>query len=198
MSTFEISDKNVIMASFDVSKEVRKAFEEHKKAWEEKEMHELLACYTKDHHSSITQIKDFILPPIDYAKEVHTAKVSHSSTSVTPEDVSAIFFEHVNFTRNMVGEEIAKCLAKFSQNSKYQPATFAATHPTAPSPSATPPPYGMPLNYFSGQTPPVHNTSMTVYTPEPVPISTIPPTSVVPSQANFVSPLASIGVGGNV
>jgi hypothetical protein len=32
MSTFEISDKNVIMASFDVSKEVRKAFEEHKKA----------------------------------------------------------------------------------------------------------------------------------------------------------------------
>jgi hypothetical protein len=33
MSTFEISDKNVVMASFDdVSKEVRKMFEERKKA----------------------------------------------------------------------------------------------------------------------------------------------------------------------
>jgi hypothetical protein len=36
MSTSEISDKNVIMASFDdVPKEVRKAFKERKKAREE-------------------------------------------------------------------------------------------------------------------------------------------------------------------
>jgi hypothetical protein len=123
MSTFEISDKNVVMASFDdVSKEVRKMFEEHKKAREEKEMQELLACYMKDRRGSITQIKEHVLPLIDYAKEVHTAK----------------------------------------------PATFATIHPTAPSSSATPstsatpPPYGMPLNYFSGQMPPVHNTSMTL------------------------------------
>jgi hypothetical protein len=123
MSTFEISDKNVVMASFDdVSKEVRKMFEERKKAREEKEMQELLACYMKDHRGSITQIKEHVLPLIDYAKEVHTAK----------------------------------------------PATFATTHPTTPSSSATPstsvtpPPYGMPLNYFSGQMPPVHNTSMTL------------------------------------
>jgi hypothetical protein len=55
-----------------------------------------------------------------------------------PEDASAMFFEHVKFTRNMVGEEIAKGLAKFSKNSKYQPATFATTHLTAPSLSSTP------------------------------------------------------------
>jgi hypothetical protein len=31
MTTFEISDKNIVMASFDdVPEEVRKAFEEHK------------------------------------------------------------------------------------------------------------------------------------------------------------------------
>jgi hypothetical protein len=66
-----------------------------------------------------------ILPLIDYAKEVHTAKVSHPSTSVTPQDVSAMFFEHVKFTRNMVGEEIGKWLAKFLQNSKFQPTTVA-------------------------------------------------------------------------
>jgi hypothetical protein len=120
MSTSEISDKNIIMASFDdVPKEVCKVFEEHKKAREEKEMQELLACYVKDHRGSITQIKKPILPLMDYAKEVHTAKVSHPSTSVTPKDVSAMFFEHVKFTRNMVGEETAKGLAKFSQNSKY-------------------------------------------------------------------------------
>jgi hypothetical protein len=96
-------------------------------------MQELLACYMKDHHGSITQIKEPILPPTDYAKEVHKAKVPHPSTSVTPEDVSAMFFEHVKFTRNMVWEEIAKGLAKFSQNSKYQPTTAATAHVMTPS-----------------------------------------------------------------
>jgi hypothetical protein len=203
MSTSEINDKNVVMASFDdVSEEVYKMFEECKKAQEE-EMQELLACYAKDRRGSITQIKEHVLSPIDSMKEVHTTQVSHPSTSLNPKDVSAMFFEHVKFTRNMMGEEIAKGLATFSQNSKYQPATFATTHPTVPSSSATPstsvtpPPYDMPLNYFSGQMPPVHNTSMTLYTSEPVPISTIPPTSVVPSQANFVPPLESTGAGGN-
>jgi hypothetical protein len=70
------------------------------------------------------------------------------------------------------------------------------TSSATPSTSATSPMYGMPLNYFSGQTPPVHNTSMTD-TIEPVPISTIPPTSAIPSQANLVPSLASTGAGGN-
>jgi hypothetical protein len=74
-------------------------------------MQELLACYVKDHHGSVTQIKELVLPPIDPTKEVHTTKVLHSSTSVTPKDVFAMFSEHVKFIRNMVGEEIAKCLA---------------------------------------------------------------------------------------
>jgi hypothetical protein len=63
----------------------------------------------------------------------------------------------------MVGEEIAKGLAQFSQNLKYQHTTIATTHPTlaTPSTSATQPLYGMPLNYFGGQTPSAHNTSDT-------------------------------------
>jgi hypothetical protein len=192
MSTSEISNKNIVMASFDdVPEEVCKAFKECKKAREEKEMQELLPCYAKDRRGSIMQIKEPVLHPIDYAKKVHIAKVSHPSTSVTPEDVFTMFSEHVKFTRNIVGEEIAKGLAKFSQNSKYQPAAFATAHPTTPSSSATPstsatpPPYDMPLNYFSGQTPLVNNTFMTLYTPEPIPISTIPPTSATLGQANF-------------
>jgi hypothetical protein len=166
--------------------EVRKAFEERKKARQEKEMHELLACYANDHRSSIMQIKEHVLPLIDYAKEVHTAKVSH-----------------VKFTRNMVGEEIAKGLAKFSQNSKYQPTIVATVHLMTPSSSATPstsatqPPYGMPLNYFGGQTPPAHNTSMMLYTPEPVPISTIPPTSAMPGTVSFVPPLSPVSTSSN-
>jgi hypothetical protein len=139
MSTFEISNENVIMASFnDVPEEVCKAFEECKKAIEEKEMQELLACYARDRRCSITQIKELVLPPINSTKEVHTAKVSHPSTSVTPKDVSAMFSENVKLTRNMVGDEVAKGLVKFSQNSKYQPTTFATTYPTTTSPSATP------------------------------------------------------------
>jgi hypothetical protein len=57
MTTSEINDKNVIMASLDdVPEEVCKVFEECKKAREEKEMQELLTCYVKDHRGSITQI----------------------------------------------------------------------------------------------------------------------------------------------
>jgi hypothetical protein len=83
MSPFKINNENVIMASFnDMLEEVCKAFEESKKTLE---MQELLACYAKDRRRSITQIKELILPPIDSTKEVHTAKVSHPSTSVTLE-----------------------------------------------------------------------------------------------------------------
>jgi hypothetical protein len=120
-----------------------------------------------------------------------------------PKDISAMFSEHAKFTKNMVGEEVAKSLAKFSQNSKYRPSTFTNIHPTAPSSSSTPstsvtqPPYGIPLNYFCGQTPPTQNTSMTLYTPEPVPISTIPPTSAILGQASVVPPFAPTGTGGN-
>jgi hypothetical protein len=196
MTTSKISDKNIVMASFnDMPEEVCKAFEECKKA-QEKEMQDLLACYAKDCHGS-TQIKEPVLPSIDSAKEVHIAKVLHPSTSVIPEDVSAMFSEHVKFTRNMVREEIARGLAKFSQNSKYQPTIVDTTHLTTPSTSATQPSYDMPLNYFGGQTPPAHNTSMTLYTPEPVPISTIPPTLVIPGTASFMPPLAPVSTGSN-
>jgi hypothetical protein len=78
-------------------------------------------CYTKDHRGSVTQIKEPILPPIDFTKEVYKEKVSDSSTSVTREDISAMFSEHAKFTRDMVGEEVTKGLTKFSQNSKYHP-----------------------------------------------------------------------------
>jgi hypothetical protein len=139
MATFEMSNENIATTSFnDVPEEVHKAFKECKKVWEEKEMQELLAYYTKDHRGSMTQIKKLVLPSIDSTKEVHTTKVSNPYTSVTPEDVSAMFFEHVKLTRNMVGDEVAKCLAKFSKNSKYQPTTFATTHPMTPSTSSTP------------------------------------------------------------
>jgi hypothetical protein len=61
MPASEISNENIIVASFDyMPEEVRKAFKQHKKSREE-EMQELLACYTKDHCGSITQIKEPIL-----------------------------------------------------------------------------------------------------------------------------------------
>jgi hypothetical protein len=88
MTTSEISNKNVIMALFnDMPEEVCKAFKERKKAREEKEMQELLACYAKDHRSSITQINVLILPLIESTKEVHMMKVSHPSTYVTSQQL---------------------------------------------------------------------------------------------------------------
>jgi hypothetical protein len=114
-----------------------------------------------------------------------------------------MFFEHAKLTRNTVGDEVANGLAKFSQNSKYRPTTFATTHPMTPSSSATPstsatrPLYGMPLNHFSGQAPPAHNISMTLYVLEPVPISSILPTLAIPGQTSIVPPLALTSVGSN-
>jgi hypothetical protein len=202
MSSSEISNENIVVASFDyMPEEVRKAFKQHKKAREE-EMQELLACYAKDRCGSITQIKELVLPSIDYIREVHTVNVSHPSTYITSEDVSAIFSEHVKFTRNMEGEEIATGLVSFHKilNTSPQPLLLHILrllvhrlhlahrrHHVV----------RMPLSYFSEQTPPAHNTSMTLYTPEPVPISTIPPTSARPGQVSFVPPLMSVGAGGN-
>jgi hypothetical protein len=69
MSTYEISNENIIMALFDdVPEEIHKSFKERKKARDEKEMHELLTCYMKDCRKSVTQIKEPILPPIDSMK----------------------------------------------------------------------------------------------------------------------------------
>jgi hypothetical protein len=132
----------------------------------------------------------------------HANQGAHSSSDrlhkrgTHSEGIASIYLCHPR-------DEVAKGLAKFSQNSKYQPTTFATTHPTATSPSATPntsatqPPYGMPLNYFSRQTPPTRNTSMTLYTSEPVPISSIPPTSIISGQASIVPPLAPTSAGSN-
>jgi hypothetical protein len=55
----------------------------------------------------------------------------------------------------------------------------------------------MPLNYIGGKTPPAHNTSMTLYTPKPIPTSTILPTSAIPGTANFVPPLTPVSTGRN-
>jgi inorganic pyrophosphatase/exopolyphosphatase len=97
MTTSKVINENVITALFDdVLEEVCKAFKERKKAQAEKEMQELLAFYMKDRHGSVTQIMELVLPPIDSTKEVHIAKVSHPSTSVTPEDVSLCFLSMLN------------------------------------------------------------------------------------------------------
>jgi hypothetical protein len=114
-----------------------------------------------------------------------------------------MFSEHAKFTMKMIREEITNWLAKFLNNSKYQPTTVATAYLTTPSASATPstsmtqPLYGMPLNYFGGQIPPAHNTFMTLYTAEPIPISTILPTSAIPAMASLVPPLAPMSSGSN-
>jgi hypothetical protein len=96
MPTSEINNENVIMSWFDdVPKEVHKAFEERKKAREEKEMQEL-ACYAKDHHGFVTQIKEPVLLLIDFMKEVHTVKVLNSSTSVSPRIFPLCFLRTLN------------------------------------------------------------------------------------------------------
>jgi hypothetical protein len=164
MSTTEISDKNIVMASFDdVTEAARKAFEERKKAREEKEMQEFLACFTKDRRGSITQIKEPVLPPIDSEKEVRTAQVSHPSTSVTPEDVTGMLNDHTKHLTNHLHhmlenglEKIIKTLSP-SSNSGSVPSIPQAPSSSARHETLENPPYGMPKNFTPAQTPPVMN-----------------------------------------
>jgi hypothetical protein len=80
------------MALFDnVLEEIRKTFEEHKKAREEKEIHELLSYYAKDRRGSITQINEPVLPPINSTKEVHTTRY-HIHLPLSPPRMSLLCF----------------------------------------------------------------------------------------------------------
>jgi predicted ATPase len=152
MTTSEVSNENGVTTLFnDVPEEVHKAFEERKKARAE-EMQELLACYAKDRHDchanqGACSSSDQLCKRGTHSKGIASVYLSY------PRGCLRYVFQACKLTRNIVGDEVAKVLAKFSQNSKYQPTTFATTHPTTPSSSVTPstsatrPSYGMPLNH---------------------------------------------------
>jgi hypothetical protein len=59
----------------------------------EKELKDLLACFKKDRHIVVSQVKQVVLPPIDNSTKV-TPNVRTSSTLVTYEDVSSMFVEY--------------------------------------------------------------------------------------------------------
>ena len=68
----------------------------------------------KDCRGSVTKIKEPVLSPLDATAKVHTALVQISSTIVTPEEMSAMFTNYMKLTKNMVGEQVASELSKFS------------------------------------------------------------------------------------
>lgn len=71
--TSEISTTNIVMPSLEkLPKETRKTFlerrrapKEARKAREERELQEYLACFKKDHQGSISQVKEPVLPAAD-------------------------------------------------------------------------------------------------------------------------------------
>ena len=167
---------------------MRKMYEEYKAAREEKEKLEFLSCFTKDRRGSVTKIKEPVLPPLDDTNKVHTAKVQNSSATVTPEEMSAMFSDYMKLAKNMVDEQVASELTKFSRNSKYAyvPESGTSTPPVssaAPDASAAQPLYGMPTGFYAGQTPPPRdlfsrpNTDMVTYSAQPTPINVAYPSS---------------------
>ena len=61
----EVDADNIIKPNFEeLSTEHRQAFEEYKKAREEKEMQEFLAKFKKDRQGNITSIEEIKFPPL--------------------------------------------------------------------------------------------------------------------------------------
>jgi hypothetical protein len=105
----EIDLKNVIMMTLEeVPKEQCKAFEAHRHATEERrkaeealELQEFLACFKKERHGKVTQVKEAMLPSTrDKAKVM--PDVSTSSPSVTPEDVTGMLNDHIKHMTNQL------------------------------------------------------------------------------------------------
>ena len=73
-----MDDGNIIKLNFEeLSAEHRQAFEEYKKAHEEKEMQEFLAKFKKDRQGNITSIEEIKFPPLHNEQvELAVSKIS--------------------------------------------------------------------------------------------------------------------------
>lgn len=99
-----------------------------------------------------------MLPTVLPSTEV-TSSSQPSILAITAEDVSNKFNDFVKNTQNDISYQINEGFAKLLRNMNVA-STSAAIPVNAQSSSASPtlpvenPQYGMPLNYFNGQTPP--------------------------------------------
>ena len=157
-STTELNKENIIPSTKEhLSEDIRQLLEERKKKCDEENLKAALASIKVDRRGKVTKIKeiDFTSTSVD-SSEV-TPPVSATSTCVTMEQVENLFAERDVRLVNLITEKMMILASKQPVIDDTSPiSTVESTDIPASQPSVTLPasqsPYGMPMNYFSGQT----------------------------------------------
>ena len=93
----EINADNIIKPNFEeLSEEHRQAYEEYKKAREEKEMKEFLAKYKKDRQGNITPVGEIKFPPL------HDEQVKPSISNTFSPEVWAEIDSRITDSNNLL------------------------------------------------------------------------------------------------
>jgi hypothetical protein len=156
-STAEIDPDNIIPSTYEhLPEEVRLLLEERKKKSDEEDLLAALASIRGDRRGKVTKIKEigFASTSTDASTEVTPATTTPPS-GVTMEQIQKLLAEHDVYWVNWLSSKERDSAAKKPEIADEHPfvstSEFYVPQPSTASPTSQPQ-YGMPMNYFSGQT----------------------------------------------
>ena len=145
-SNAEINKENIIPSTYEhLLKDVRLLLEERKKKRDEEDLLAVLASIKVVRRGKVTKVK-----------EINFASTStDASTGVTMEQIQKLLAEHDVYWVNWLSSKERESAGKKPEIADEPPSVssseFYVPQPSAASPMSRPQ-YGMPMNYFSGQT----------------------------------------------
>ena len=156
-STSEIDKDDVILATYEhLPEEVRQMLEERKKKRDEEDLQAAFASIKVGRGGKVTKIKviDFTSTSSDASTEVIPAATAPPS-GVTMEQSQKLLAERDVYWVNWLSSKERESAGKKPETADEPPSVstseFYVPQPSAASPTSQPQ-YGMPMNYFSGET----------------------------------------------
>ena len=156
-SNTEIDKNNIIPETYKhLPEDVCLVLEERKNKRDEKDLLAALASIKVDRRGKVTKIKeiDFASISTDASTEVTPAAIAPPS-GVTMEQIQKLLAERDIYWVNWLSSKERESAGKKPESADEPPSVstseFYVPQPSAGSPTSQPQ-YGMPMNYFSGQT----------------------------------------------
>ena len=155
-SNTEIDKENIIPSYEHLPEDVRLLLEERKKKRDEEDLQAALASIKAGRGGKVTKIKeiDFTSTSSDASTEVTPAATAPPS-GVTMEQIQKLLAECDVYWVNWLSSKERESAGKKPESADEPPSVstfeFYVPQPSATSPTSQPQ-YGMPINYFSGQT----------------------------------------------
>lgn len=155
-SNTEIDKENIIPSYEHLPEDVRLLLEERKKKRDEEDLQAALASIKVGRCGKVTKIKeiDFTSTSSDASTEVTPAATAPPS-GVTMEQIQKLLAERDVYWVNWLSSKERESAGKKPESADEPPSVstseFYVPQPSAASPTSQPQ-YGMPMNYFSGQT----------------------------------------------